>query len=140
MRCSRRGRPSNAAWILSARSARNMRTLSRRRARQAGPAGFLSTALAGKVRAALRAEDKDRVREWRAWLEESWSSDQGAVYRWPKDESYAPPVTFLSKPDGTATANFAEMDGLLQDAWRPINRKFAWDPEPHPAAFPRRYG
>ena len=41
----------------------------------------LSTALAGKVRAALRAEDKDRVREWRAWLEESWSSDQGAVYR-----------------------------------------------------------
>ena len=31
----------------------------------------LSTALAGKVRAALVAEDKDRVREWRAWLKES---------------------------------------------------------------------
>ena len=51
----------------------------------------LSTALAGKVRAALRAEDKDRAREWRARREESLSSDQGAVYRWLKDESYAPP-------------------------------------------------
>ena len=100
----------------------------------------LSAALAGKVRATLQAEDKDRVREWRAWLEESWSSDQGAVYRWLKDESYAPPVTFLSRPDVTATANLAEMDGLLQDAWRPINRKYASDPEPDPAAFLRWYG
>ena len=100
----------------------------------------LSAALAGKVRARLRAEDKDRVREWRAWLEESWSSDQGAVYRWLKDESYAPAVTFLTRPDGTATANLAEMDGLLQDAWRPIIRKYASDPEPDPAAFVRRYG
>ena len=33
----------------------------------------LSAALVGKVRATLRAEDKDRLREWRAWLEESWS-------------------------------------------------------------------
>ena len=92
------------------------------------------------VRATLRAEDKDRVREWRAWLEEAWSSDQGGVYRWLKDESYAPPITFLSRPDGTATANLVEMDGLLQDAWRPINRKYDTDPEPDPAAFLRRYG
>ena len=32
------------------------------------------------------------------------------------------------------------MDGLLQDAWRPINCKYATDPEPDPAAFLRRYG
>ena len=62
------------------------------------------------------------------------------MYRWLKDESYAPPVTFLSRADSTATANLAEMDGLLQDAWRPINRKYASDPEPDPAAFLRRYG
>ena len=74
------------------------------------------TALAGKVRATLRAEDEGRLREWRAWLEEGWTSDHGAVYQWLKDESYAPPVTFLSRPDGTATADLAEMDGLLQDA------------------------
>ena len=92
----------------------------------------LRTALAGKVRATLRAEDKDRVREGRAWLEEARSSDQGAVYRWLKDESYAPPVTFLSRPDGTATANLAEMDGLLKDAWRTKNRKYASDLEPDP--------
>ena len=79
----------------------------------------LRTMLAGNVRGTLRAEDKDRIHEWRAWLEESWSSDQGGVYQWLKDESYAPPVTFLSKPDGTATANLAEMDGPLRDAWPP---------------------
>ena len=39
------------------------------------------------------------------------------MYRWLKDESYAPPVTFLSRPDGTATANVGT---LLQDAWRSI--------------------
>ena len=62
------------------------------------------------------------------------------MYRWLKDESYASPVTFLSRPDGTAAANVAEMDGLLQDACRPINRKYATDPEPDPTAFLRRYG
>ena len=100
----------------------------------------LRTTLGGKIRATLRAEDKDRLQGWRSWLEEAWSSDQGAVYQWLKDESDAPPVTFLSRPDGTATANLAEMDGLLQDVWRPINRKYATDPEPDPAAFLRRYG
>ena len=71
---------------------------------------------------------------------EAWTSDQGAVYRWLKDESYAPPATFLSRPDGAATPDLAEMDGLLQDAWRPINRKYATDAEPDPTAFLRRYG
>ena len=100
----------------------------------------LSAALAGRVRTTLREEDKDRVREWREWLEESWSSDHRAVYRWLKDESCAPPVTFLTRPDGTATASLAEMDGLLQDLRRPINRKYATDPELEPLAFLRRYG
>ena len=52
----------------------------------------------------------------------------------------APPVTFLTRPNGTAKANLREMDGLLQDAWRPINRKYAAAPEPDPAEFLRRYG
>ena len=56
------------------------------------------------------------------------------MYWWLKDESYAPPVTLLSRRDGTATAYQAEMDGLLQDAWRPINPKYAVDPKPDPAA------
>ena len=73
----------------------------------------LCTTLAGRIRATLRAEDKDRLHEWRSWLEDASSSDQGAVYRWLKDESYAPPVTFLSRPDGTATSNLTEIDGLL---------------------------
>ena len=32
------------------------------------------------------------------------------------------------------------MDGLLQDAWRPISCKYASDAELDPAAFLRRYG
>ena len=100
----------------------------------------LRTTLVGKVRATLWAEDQDRLREWRSRMEEAWTSNHGAVYRWLKDESYAPPVTFLSRPHGTATTNLAEMDGLLQDAWRPINRKYATDPEPDPTAFLHRYG
>ena len=71
----------------------------------------LRTTVAGKVRLPLRAEDQDR--EWCSTLEQASTSDQGAVYRWLKDESYTPPVTFLSMPDGTATANLAAMDGLL---------------------------
>ena len=62
------------------------------------------------------------------------------MYRWLQDEDYTPTVTFLFRPDGIATANVAEMDGLLQETWRPINRKYATDPEPDQAAFLRRYG
>ena len=100
----------------------------------------LRTTLAGKNRATLRAKYKNRLQGWRSSLEESLSSDQGAVYRWLKDESYSLPVTFLSKPDGFAMVNLSEMDGLLQEAWRPINRKYATDPDPDPAAFLPRYG
>ena len=41
----------------------------------------------------------------------------------------------LSRPDGTATANVVEMDGLLHDVWRPINCKYATDSKPDPTAF-----
>ena len=47
---------------------------------------------------------------------EAWTPDQRAVYRWLKDESYTVPLTFLPPPDGTATANLAQMDGILQAA------------------------
>ena len=105
-----------------------------------GPVRRLRTALASRVRAVQQAEDRGRLRAWRSWLEEAWSTGQGAVYRWLKDESYVPPVTFLSRPDGTATANLGEMDGLLQDTWRPVDRKYADSSEPDPVAFLRHYG
>ena len=62
------------------------------------------------------------------------------MYRWLKDESYTLLVTFLSRPEGTATANVAEMDGLLQVVWRTINRKYATDPEPDPEPDPAVMG
>ena len=76
----------------------------------------LCTTLVGKVQGTLRAEDNGRLRAWRAWLEEAWTSEKGALNRWLKDESFGPPITFLSRPDGTVTANPAKMDVLLQDA------------------------
>ena len=72
--------------------------------------------LAGKIRATLPAEDKDHLHGWLFGLEEAWCYDQVVVYWWLRDESYARPVTFLSRLDCTTTANVAEMDGLLQDA------------------------
>ena len=100
----------------------------------------LRTALQGRIRTERQQGDKDRLQAWRDWLDEAWSSKQGAVYKWLKGESFAPPVTFLVRPDGTPTANLREMDSLLQDAWRPINRKYAEAAEPDPAEFLRRYG
>ena len=44
------------------------------------------------------------------------------MHRWLKDESYAPSVTFLSNPDGTAIAKLAEMDSLLQPCKTPSTR------------------
>ena len=49
-------------------------------------------------------------------MEITSSSKQGAVYKWRKGESFALPVTFLVRPDGTPTAKLREMDSLLQDA------------------------
>ena len=100
----------------------------------------LRTALQGRIRTERQRGDKDRLQAWRDWLDEAWSSKQGAVYKWLKGESFVPPVTFLVRPDGTPTANLREMDSLLQDAWRPINCKYAEAAEPDPAEFLRRYG
>ena len=66
--------------------------------------------------------------------------DQGAAYQWLRDESFTPPVTFLTRLDGTATANLQEMVCLLQKARRPTNRKCTAVSEPDRAEFLHRYG
>ena len=45
-----------------------------------------------------------------AW---EWGTRPGAVYRWLRDDAFAPPFVALARPDGSATANIGEMDGLL---------------------------
>ena len=74
----------------------------------------------------------------RDWLDKAWSSNHGAVYRWLKDGFFMPLVTTVVRPDVTPTVNLREMGGLLQDAWWPINRKYADTPEPDLVAFLRR--
>ena len=39
------------------------------------PLRHLHTTMASMARATLRAGDKERLREWRAGLEEAWSTD-----------------------------------------------------------------
>ena len=57
--------------------------------------------------------DHDRVQTWREWLDEAWSSKQGAVYKWLQGNTFALQDTFLVRPDSTPTENIREMDSLL---------------------------
>ena len=54
------------------------------------------------------------MRAWRDWLDEAWSADQGAVYRWLGGEGFTPPVVFLTREDGTPTSDVAEMDAMVR--------------------------
>ena len=65
---------------------------------------------------------------------------RGVVYHWlVYHDTFAPPVVFLARPDGSTTANVREMDGLLREASGPINRKYAEAPEPCPEPFMAKY-
>ena len=79
------------------------------------------------------------MQAWKECLDEAWSSKKGAVYKWLKGDSLAPPVTLRLRPDGKPTANLREMDSWLQDGGRPINRKYADAAEREPTEFFRRY-
>ena len=68
-----------------------------------------------------------------------WSLNPRAIYRW-KDETFALLATFLTYLNGTTKASLREMEGLVHNAWRPINRKYAHAPEWDPADFLRENG
>ena len=42
----------------------------------------------------------------------------------------AAPTTLLQREDGGVTTSVAEMDAILEEAWGPIFRKYASQPEP----------
>ena len=50
------------------------------------------------------------------WMAREWGTRPGAVYRWLRDDAFAPSVVFLARPDGNAAVNVREMDGLLREA------------------------
>ena len=44
-----------------------------------------------------------------------WSFDRGVLYLWLKDESYVPPVAFLTRPHCTTTRDLAQWPvGLVE--------------------------
>ena len=85
-------------------------------------------------------EQKERREEWNVWWARERGTQLGAVYRWLRDDAFAPLDVFLFPPDGNMTANIRETDGLLREAWGPINRKYAESPQPCPVAFLAKYG
>ena len=66
-------------------------------------------------------DDRGRVQVWRTWLKGACSSSRGAIYRWLGGEGFAPPVLFLTRGEGTPTADVAEMDALVRP-WAPVNQ------------------
>ena len=89
----------------------------------------IADALELAVRAKAREEEQARVKAWRQWIDDSWAETPGVVYRWIRgsgDEA----LQMVKKADGQYTANIAEMDEVIRNAWKPINRRYENRPEP----------
>ena len=87
----------------------------------------------------VRQAETERVREWKNGMDKAWAENTSLVYRWLKQD-YSPPLVVLTRPDGSLTGDLQEMDTLLQDAWFPIMRKYAGQPEPSVPDFLAAYG
>ena len=81
---------------------------------------------------------RDRIQQWRLWMQDGWQAEPGKVYRWVAG-GRAAPTAMLQRDVGGVTANVAEMDAILQEAWGPIFRMYASRPEPAWEPFLARY-
>ena len=78
-----------------------------------------------------------RTESWTSWVRATWNS--GRFYAYTRG-STSTPATLLQRPDGSLTADPAEMDALLRDAWGPIFQLYASSPEPPWESFEARFG
>ena len=92
----------------------------------------LCTALSEKTR-------RQRRNTWTAWVQDSWHTAPGRLYRYTKGESSAP-ATMLQRENKSFTADFAEMDDLLRKAWSPIFALYRDSTEPAWGPFATRFG
>ena len=81
-----------------------------------------------------------RRRTWHTYVQDAWLQKQSRLYRHTKGEVRTTAADLLLWTDGTPTANPAEMDQLLHEAWAPIFRLYAGRPEPDWRAFAQRFG
>ena len=80
---------------------------------------------------------QERGHSWKTWVREA---TPGKLYQHTKGDPWKGPATMLKKPDGGFTADPAEMDKLLRDAWDTIFRMYAHIPEPEWEPFWDRFG
>ena len=92
----------------------------------------LCAALTEKIR-------RERRSTWTAWVQGSWHTAPGRLYRYTKGESSVP-ATMLQRGDKSFTADFGEMDDLLRKAWSPIFALYRDSPEPAWEPFAARFG
>ena len=85
-------------------------------------------------------EEAARIREWQAWMKEAWQVQQGAVYKWIREDVYSPPVCVVARPGGSLTSNIEKMGRLLHNAWDPVLRKYADAQEPDLQGFIAEFG
>ena len=88
---------------------------------------------------ACREDCRRRRNTWAAWVHASWAHDRGKLYRHTRgDPTFS--AAMLQRADGTYTAESAEMDAILREAWSPIFRLYAHHPEPAWDGFVARFG
>ena len=98
----------------------------------------LMAALEAAVRARALAEERARVQAWRQWIDESWATSPGVVYRWIRGAGDAA-LQMVRTPSGEFTAKIAEMDEAIRAAWAPVNRRYEANSEPSVDKFMQDY-
>ena len=83
----------------------------------------LTNALETLVHTRARAEEREQVKAWKQWINDSWADAPGVVYRSIRGSGDTA-LQMVRKQDGKYTANVAEMDDVIRAAWRPVNRRY----------------
>ena len=97
-------------------------------------------ALRALVTAQYERMRRARSESWTSWVRTTWDSGSpGRLYAYARGET-STPATLLQRPDGSLTADPAEMDELLRAAWGPIFQLYTSSPEPAWEPFEARFG
>ena len=104
-----------------------------------GPATGALSGLRALCTALSEQTRRQRRSTWTAWVQCSWHTTPGRLYRYTKGEASVP-ATMLQRGDKSFTADFAEMDDLLRKAWSPIFALYRDSPEPAWEPFAERFG
>ena len=78
------------------------------------------------------------MQAWKQWIDESWTTSPGVVYRWIRGAGDAA-LQMVRTPSGEITVNIAEMDEAIRAAWPQVKRRYETTPEPSIDKFMKEY-